>query len=380
MSSYSLEDVVTLSLPCGSLLGAGSSGSVQSVAPEAILDGLKYALKTVKLPSDSSVLPAELKSEIVLHASLPACDAILRYHFSWVHDGCLRILLERVHGMLWDVLEAEQDAAVSRSERLGWAHAILSAVALCHACGVAHRDVSPWNCFLSSGADGNAKEQRRLKLGDFGLACRVPRSGNSSGGAEAGVGDDDNGCGGARLFGLHSEGCAPLDESAIGSLYSAPELGSDDGYDPRQADIFSAGMTLFAIWHAVVESGSGKVGGTKVVSKDTDATIDEGLTDCVERLKAHSQLPAEWGGPMAELVLRMTRHQPDERPTAAECVELLKLATEPEVGTASAAPLPSTPPQAAEQVSVGGIGCFGYRRIKTTGARRTSKRVSPAVV
>lgn len=66
-----------------------------------------------------------------------------------------------------------------------------------------------------------------LKIGDFGLALELPAEGG--------------------LVGPEHPGACPLDVSAIGSLYSAPELGSEGGYDQR-VDNFSMGMTLFAIF------------------------------------------------------------------------------------------------------------------------------------
>ena len=48
------------------------------------------------------------------------------------------------------------------------------------------------------------------------------------------------------LRGWYAEGFAPLDSSAIGSLYSAPELGSEDGYS-LEVDIFSAGIILYEL-------------------------------------------------------------------------------------------------------------------------------------
>ena len=51
---------------------------------------------------------------------------------------------------------------------------------------------------------------------------------------------------------MNADGYAPLDESAIGSLYSAPELGSEGGYEGKEVDVYSTGMTIFAIYHAVV--------------------------------------------------------------------------------------------------------------------------------
>ena len=208
-------------LQCAEFLGAGTSGSVHGLGPS--LDGKRYAVKQVTCPEETGVPSPGQLAECRLHASLPQHNALLGYRFSWVHSQKLYILLERVDSELWDALEGgESSAAVDAAERTEWARQLLSAVACLHAHGVAHRDISPWNCFLVNGsttkddtstgesASVAAPPRRELKLGDFGLAVRVPPTGSP-----ASLGG---------LFGMETDGCAPLDESAIGSLYSAPEV------------------------------------------------------------------------------------------------------------------------------------------------------------
>ena len=132
-------------------------------------------------------------------------------------------------------------------------------------------------------------------------------------------------------------------------------------------------MTLFAIWHAVVASGE--------VASEVEGLAglpNMDLTDCVERLKAHGQLPPQWpAGPMADLVRAMTHRIPAKRPSAAESVELLRLALEPSDATPADA-LASKSRQVVEQVSGGGGGCFGCFG-PSPGALRKSKntRVAP---
>jgi len=323
---------LNLALACGETpLGEGTSGAVHALTRS--IDGRNYCVKICK-PSDTAL------AECRLQASLPPNDGIIRYDFAWVHDKSLHILMERVKGELWDAIETPEPQP-DQEERLGWARALLTGLACIHSHGVCHRDISPWNCFLTEATDATP---RRLKIGDFGLGCRVLST--SAGGS-------------GLLFGMHSAGFAALDESAVGSYYSAPELGSDSGYDPMQVDVFSAGMTLFAMWHGIVTSTAAPPTAGEVVDGD--------LTDCVELLKQDGTLPASWAGagPIGELVLRMTSRKATLRPAAAECVELLRQATE------QAAPI-------SEQID--SHGCFGAFHLFASGRHRRmkSKRIAPA--
>ena len=358
--------VVRCDIACEQFLGAGTSGSVKSVAASSAIDGQPYAVKTVNLP-DGGAPPKHVLAECQIHASLPASQSIVRYHYSWQTANQLHILLERVDGELWDALTEPEARLVDAKERLGWIRDLLSAIVVLHSSGVAHRDISPWNCFLASSNIPTEPARRRLKLGDFGLAFRLPCSGS--------------GATHSRIFGMTApDGFAPLDESAVGSLYSAPELGAEGGYEGKEVDVFSAGMTIFATWHAVlaardkanawkgnanlprkqVQSHEGSTGEAKpaaakgatslqddagVEAAEVDAEMDaelEGaemetvtgvelgwedeLTSCVERLKADgTSLPRIWreAGPMADLVRRMVSHDASSRPTAEQCLELL---------------------------------------------------------
>lgn len=82
-----------------------------------------------------------------------------------------------------------------------------SAVGFLQARRIVHRDLSPWNVFIN-GSSTLTSTLRQAKIGDFGLAVRIP--------VER-----------AELCGWYTTGVEPLDDSAIGSLYSAPELGSE---------------------------------------------------------------------------------------------------------------------------------------------------------
>ncbi len=294
---------LSLELTCGAMLGQGTSGAVYAV--DSCADGRRYALKVTKSGSDGA--DAAL-AECRLHAALPPCDAIVRYVFSWTTPLHIYVLLERMAGELWQAVLQSPASSAALAERLQWSKDVSSAIACLHSMKVAHRDINPWNLFVGEGAAG-----RRCKLGDLGLAARLPPSG--------------------RFAGWHEPGAPSLDESAIGSLYSAPELGAEaeaGGYN-LTADVFSAGQCLVAIWHsAVVHSAS-----------------EEAVTEATEAVRSTGELP--WIVPcrLAALVRRLTSHDPEQRPSASEAVAELAAMASAHDAIAAVAEDAVTPAEAA---------------------------------
>jgi serine/threonine protein kinase len=264
----------------GSYLGSGMSGSAYEV--KGAIDGCRYALKRVELQSEESVARARIETR--LHAPLVSAS-IVRYAFCWEEEATegggfvLNIILERCDGELWAALisrgEHEQPSA---DDRLRWSVQLLNALHHLHVHGVAHRDLSPWNVWLSA---------RCIKVGDFGLAVPL-RAGET-------------------LSGLSCAEGAELDDSALGSIYSAPELGGQ-AYD-RSVDVFSAGMVLLAIWHGGCASQR---------AGDEDA-----LVQLVEGAKASGSLPSWFEAECqhAHVIGRMISHRPSMRPSPEECLK-----------------------------------------------------------
>ena len=173
-------------------------------------------------------------------------------------------------------------AAIPTADRERWSRQLAGAVAHMHERGIVHRDLNPWNVFVV-----NEGGKENVKIGDFGLSVRCA------------VGD--------ALSGEATAGAAPLDASAIGSLYSAPELGSDS-YG-HSADVFSLGVTPFVIWAA----------------DPSKRTLDDVIT-AVEALHDTGKLDGsgKTGGFASECLLaplleRCASHDVPSRPTAAEC-------------------------------------------------------------
>eukprot|EP01047_Picozoa_sp_COSAG01_P037856 COSAG01_NODE_3036_length_6689_cov_943.531715_1_plen_523_part_00 len=240
------------------LLGEGASGKAYLV--QNSIDGRSYALKCV-VASSSGCTPNSLavQNEARIHASL-SHPCVVRYCYSWLDAAAangeptvFNLLMELCETDLWTCLEAGPPTATAAMycgrgdggapapssgatcsigwrECAQWSRSLVEALQYLHSQSVVHRDLNPWNVFVTV--------ERQLKLGDFGMAVRHPVQPDAS--AEG-------------LRGWETPGAEPLGASAVHSLYSAPELGSDS-YGLR-VDVFSAGMTLVAAWLAMCGPG-----------------------------------------------------------------------------------------------------------------------------
>lgn len=152
---------------------------------------------------------------------------------------------------------------------------------------------------------------RSVCLADFGLAVQVDA--------------------GTALSGWEAEGAPQLDASALGSLYSAPELGIRYGF---LADIFSLGMVLLAIWSTVdaVNTCSKEARTPNAVqSSCEDALVT--TTELVKKAAADSQqvpgnilrsIAEGADSSLRELVLRMVSSEPERRPSAEQACQLVQ--------------------------------------------------------
>ncbi len=196
-STAVVESAPAASLTIGTVakLGEGTSGQAFLVANE--WDAREYCLKVVPLTDAAG--RAEAANEARLHASVSHA-ACVRYCYSWLgEDDTCCVLMELCDKDLWACLEASEASEQLALPRQRWSRDLAGALAHVHALGIVHRDLNPWNVFVT--------KQLEAKLGDFGLSVRMPEGG--------------------ELSGREAPGAAPLDESAIGSLYSAPELGGE---------------------------------------------------------------------------------------------------------------------------------------------------------
>lgn len=298
---------------------------------------MRYVAKEVKLDENTR---SSILKEVYLHKTCSKnCSGVVQYLFSGEAHGenpTLIVVMGACKGELWDVLCAyrqdvfrsvskgsvkpgleRQASGVSTSscgsgsskitsylpsegERLSWTQCLCETVLHCHELGVIHRDLNPWNVLIA--AERNTDASRRICLADFGLAVRLPSPL-------------------AELSGLESEDAVALDASALGSLYSAPELGVQYGLP---ADVFSLGMVLLAIWSTVD------------VSMPDGGQCEDALVTCTEGVKQaamdgvdapHDVLKSIKEGRdsgLRALIMRMVSARPQERPTAAEACKFVE--------------------------------------------------------
>lgn len=261
-------------LSLGAELGFGTSGKVRAVKSD--FDSGSYAVKQVRSQSGAAAT-SRLRTEAQLHALVGGHPHVVRYHFAWPDgSGGINVLMERCDEELWEFrLQAE---GVRLADNARWGSQIAAGLAYIHKYDVIHRDLNPWNVFTRRVRDRPGHASVELKIGDFGLSVRAPR--------------------GTTLYGWSAPAdlnAADLDESAIGSLFSAPELGSPDGYDFR-VDLFSLGQTLAFLFEADLG--------------------DEGVVDVLEKLKGADSpaealaLPPAVAAAVADLVGEAA-HRPD---------------------------------------------------------------------
>lgn len=138
-----------------------------------------------------------------------------------------------------------------------------------HGAGIVHRDVKPSNVLL---ARGRAGRPMAAKLADFGIACSIENTRLTTPGI------------------------------VLGTLtYMAPEQLRD--LDPGfPVDIFALGLVL-------LEALTGEPGYPSLVSGRAAA-----IARLAEPPRISETVPTEW----RDLLTRMTRLEPEERPTAAE--------------------------------------------------------------
>ncbi|MFT7836875.1 protein kinase [Saccharothrix sp. BKS2] len=189
---------------------------------------------------------------------------------------------------------------------VGWQ--VASALAAAHAVGVVHRDVTTFNVLL--GDDGTAK------IADFGIARAI------------------------------GEGTVTDPRVVVGTpAFLAPEVAAGE---PAvfASDVYSLGATLYAALE-----GHPPFGAT-----DNPYAL-------LRRVSEGQVAPMRFPGPLGDVLLRVLRRDPAERPTMAEVHALLDAVVQ-------GRPLPGTPPvgeagadgAGAGEAGAGGAGAFDEDR------------------
>ncbi|MGW7305059.1 serine/threonine-protein kinase [Streptomyces sp. NPDC054835] len=252
------------------VLGEGGMGTVWRARDEVL--GREVAVKEVRAPAG---LPAEDRERLYARLEREAWAAARVSHRSAVtvydvvtEDGRPWIVMELVRGLtLAETLEAEGPLPPRRAAQVG--ADVLAALRAAHGAGVLHRDVKPANVLLAN--DG------RVVLTDFGIAAVA--------------------------------GTSPL--TMTGELIGSPEYLAPEramGRTPGlAADLWSLGVLLYAA-----------VEGASPFRRDT-------ALDTLRAVVDEEPVPPERAGPLAPVIEGLLRKDPEQRMSAEEAEERLRV-------------------------------------------------------
>lgn len=172
-----------------------------------VLNGKEYACKVISLEiRNDSKLFENFKNELRIHAKM-AHPGIIRCYDVLCDELYIYLILELCKGGTLEQL-VQQNGTLDEQETMVYFKEIMESVKYIHACGVAHRDITLKNILI--GNEGYAK------LSDFGLCKQQPTN-------------------------------SYLTTTCGTFVYVPPEILMEKQYDGFKADIWSAGITLYAM-------------------------------------------------------------------------------------------------------------------------------------
>ncbi|MEE1942743.1 serine/threonine-protein kinase [Streptomyces sp. TRM 70361] len=300
-------------------LGRGEVGVVWQAHDEAL--GRQVAVKEIRAadelaPDEVRRLYTRLEQEAMTAGRISHRNATT-VHNVVVEDGRLWIVMELVRGLsLKDVLAAEGSVPPAHAARIGAEAA--SALRSAHEAGIWHRDIKPANILL-----GN---DNRVVLTDFGISLVKADTARARTGEPVGAPE-----------------------------FTAPECARGAAPGPA-SDMWSLGVLLYLAATGVSPFRRGTAEETLgALASYTDADLP----------------PVREAGPLAAVLERLLRADPDERPTAAAAERLLWVAAAgstprpapgPSADRADRAGEPSRPVSSGDPQDGGGRGPAAGRR------------------
>lgn len=279
-------------------------------------DGLDYAVKKIRVRRGENEI--HVVREMRILSKLRHVN-IIRYHNSWIevdfddekrqddkHSDHLPVtdpanelmVIRKVVFIQMDLADTSldnfllerimQSDTVNESECVSLFFQMMNGLQHIHGLerAIIHRDIKPANVLLNM--NGNAPPV--VKLSDFGLSCRH--------GMKALGRDFDN----SEMPGKHTD--------YIGTPgYAAPEQ-LESGLYGTKADLYPAGLILFELFHIMSNESEKCDNMTNLVDED-ERELPEELTE-------------KWPH-IADLILRLTSSDPEDRPTASEVLDYLQL-------------------------------------------------------
>lgn len=281
----------------GESLGRGGMSTVYR-AEDTYLERT-VAIKILRDDDQLVGFSDRMHTEKALQASLSHPSLVTLFDARLERTGPRYLVMEFIDGptladrMFAGPLPADQVAALAQD--------LAEALSAVHAAGIVHRDVKPSNVLLAPRKAGRTT----AKLADFGIACEIDAPAMTSPGV------------------------------VMGTLaYMAPEQVRGQRVTPA-GDVFSLGLVL-------LEALTGERGYPAAV----------GIAAAVARVSGPPEIPEDIDPGWRDLLDRMTRTEPSERPTADEVAAAAHvLAPRTTTGSPAAAPVAGATSRAAASSS-----------------------------
>jgi hypothetical protein len=282
----------------GECLGRGGMADVYRA--EDVLLGREVAIKVIRPGVDGVAAPERARGEMSVLAALNHPSLVTLLDARLENSAQEYLVMELVEGPT--LSERLRESPLPPHEAARLAGEIAEALHVVHSAGIVHRDIKPSNVLLAPAHIPG--RQYRAKLADFGIAYLVDTTRVTSPG------------------------------QIIGTVaYLAPEQVT--GAEPAPpADVYALGLVL-------LEALTGQPAFPHAA----------GVASALARLNDTPDIPAWLGPDWTDLLERMTRIEPSERPTALEvAVEAAGLATGSTVVPAAAPPVAVAPSTAPTEV------------------------------
>lgn len=299
----------------GESLGRGGMSTVYR-AEDTYLERT-VAIKILRDDDQLVGFSDRMHTEKALQASLSHPSLVTLFDARLERTGPRYLVMEFIDGptladrMFAGPLPAEQVAALAQD--------LAEALSAVHAAGIVHRDVKPSNVLLAPRKAGRTT----AKLADFGIACEIDAPAMTSPGV------------------------------VMGTLaYMAPEQVRGQRVTPA-GDVFSLGLVL-------LEALTGERGYPAAV----------GIAAAVARVSGPPEIPEDIDPGWRDLLDRMTRTEPSERPTADEVAAAAHmLAPRTTTGSPAAAPVAGAASRAAARKAAAvGAGVAAGAGVASVGA------------